>query len=163
MYIRSCSGISHRPFLNYGYLDRDDRIWLCYKDSITWYDTHTGTVLHMPMPVDGEITAIEQVDDNHFFIGTGKRPVSCRDRRGKLKLVPDKVVESIAASVHELYYHAVSQQLFVGTYKEGILIYDIGGTGKIITCQSPNNVEINQIVALNSHELLVATGGKRCI
>lgn len=34
------------------------------------------------------------------------------------------------------------------------------GTGKIIPCQSPNNVEINQIVALNAHELLVATGGK---
>ena len=29
--------------------------------------------------------------------------------------------------VHELYYHAVSKQLFVGNYKEGILIYDIGG------------------------------------
>ena len=149
-----------QAFLNYGYLDRDDRIWLCYKDSITWYDTHTGTVLHMPMPVDGEITAIEQVDDNHFFIGTGSGLFRAGIEEGKLKLVPDKVVESIAASVHELYYHAVSQQLFVGTYKEGILIYDIGGTGKIITCQSPNNVEINQIVALNSHELLVATGGK---
>ena len=33
-------------------------------------------------------------------------------------------------------------------------------TGKIISCQSPNNVAVNQIVALNAHELLVATGGK---
>ena len=62
--------------------------------------------------------------------------------------------------VHELYYHAVSKQLFVGNYKEGILIYDMGGTGKIISCQFPNHVEINQIAALNAHELLVATGGK---
>ena len=60
--------------------------------------------------------------------------------------------------VHELYYHAVSKQLFVGNYKEGILIYDMGGTGKIISCQFPNHVEINQIAALNAHELLVATG-----
>lgn len=62
--------------------------------------------------------------------------------------------------VHELYYHAVSKQLFVGNYKEGILIYDMGGTGKIISCQFPNHVEINQIAALNAHELLVATGGR---
>ena len=48
----------------------------------------------------------------------------------------------------------------MGNYKEGILIYDMGGTGKIISCQFPNHVEINQIAALNAHELLVATGGK---
>ena len=29
--------IRNKPqaFLNYGYLDKNDRIWLCYKDSIT--------------------------------------------------------------------------------------------------------------------------------
>ena len=60
-----------QAFLNYGYLDKNDRIWLCCKDSITWYDTHTGTVLNMSVPVNGEITTIEQTDGNHFFIGTG--------------------------------------------------------------------------------------------
>ena len=148
-----------QAFLNYGYLDKNDRIWLCCKDSITWYDTHTGTVLHMSVPVDGEITTIEQTDGNHFFIGTGSGLFRAGIEEGKLRLVPDEAVESIAP-VHELYYHAVSKQLFVGNYKEGILIYDMGGTGKIISCQFPNHVEVNQIVALNAHELLVATGGK---
>ena len=38
-----------QAFLNYGYLDKSDRIWLCCKDSITWYmysyrnnDTYAG-------------------------------------------------------------------------------------------------------------------------
>lgn len=149
-----------QAFLNYGYLDKDDRVWLCYKDSITWYNTHTGTASHMPIPVSGEITAIEQVDGNHFFIGTGNGLFRAGIEERKLKMVPDEVAESITAPVHELYYHAVSQQLFAGTYKDGILIYDIGKTGKIIPCQSPNNVKVNQIVALSTHELLVATGGK---
>ena len=148
-----------QAFLNYGYLDKNDRIWLCCKDSITWYDTHTGTVLNMSVPVDGEITTIEQTDGNHFFIGTGSGLFRAGIEEGKLRLVPDEAVESIAP-VHELYYHAVSKQLFVGNYKEGILIYDMGGTGKIISCQFPNHVEVNQIAALNAHELLVATGGK---
>lgn len=148
-----------QAFLDYGYLDKNDRIWLCCKDSITWYDTHTGTVLHMSVPVDGEITTIEQTDGNHFFIGTGSGLFRAGIEEGKLKVVPDEALESIAP-VHELYYHAVSKQLFVGNYKEGILIYDMGGTGKIISCQFPNHVEVNQIVALNAHELLVATGGK---
>ena len=148
-----------QAFLDYGYLDKNDRIWLCCKDSITWYDTHTGTVLHMSVPVDGEITTIEQTDGNHFFIGTGSGLFRAGIEEGKLKVVPDEALESIAP-VHELYYHAVSKQLFVGNYKEGILICDMGGTGKIISCQFPNHVEINQIVALNAHELLVATGGK---
>ena len=148
-----------QAFLDYGYLDKNDRIWLCCKDSITWYDTHTGTVLHMSVPVDGEITTIEQTDGNHFFIGTGSGLFRAGIEEGKLKVVPDEALESIAP-VHELYYHAISKQLFVGNYKEGILIYDMGGTGKIISCQFPNHVEVNQIVALNAHELLVATGGK---
>ena len=148
-----------QAFLNYGYLDKNDRIWLCCKDSITWYDTHTGTVLHMSVPVDGEITTIEQTDGNHFFIGTGSGLFRAGIEEGKLKVIPDEALESIAP-VHELYYHAVSKQLFVGNYKEGILIYDMGGTGKIISCQFPNRVEINQIAALNAHELLVATGGR---
>ena len=148
-----------QAFLDYGYLDKNDRIWLCCKDSITWYDTHTGTVLHMSVPVDGEITTIEQTDGNHFFIGTGSGLFRAGIEEGKLKVVPDEALESIAP-VHELYYHAVSKQLFVGNYKEGILIYDMGGTGKIISCQFPNHVEVNQIAALNAHELLVATGGK---
>ena len=141
-------------------MDKSDRIWLCYKDSITWYDIRTGTTLHMPTPVNGEITAIEQTDDNHFFIGTGSGLFHARIEKGKLNIMPDKMMEGIGTSVHELYYHAVSKQLFVGNYKEGILIYDVGKTGKVIPCQSPNNVEINRIVALNAHELLVATGGK---
>ena len=149
-----------QAFLNYGYLDKSDRIWLCYKDSITWYDIRTGTTLHMPTPVNGEITAIEQTDGNHFFIGTGSGLFHTGIEKGKLNIMPNKVVEGIGTSVHELYYHVVSKQLFVGNYKEGILIYDVGKTGKIIPCQSPNNVEINRIVALNAHELLVATGGK---
>ena len=149
-----------QAFLSYGYLDKSDRIWLCYKDSITWYDIRTGTTLHMPTPVNGEITAIEQTDGNHFFIGTGSGLFHTGIEKGKLNIMPNKVVEGIGTSVHELYYHAVSKQLFVGNYKEGILIYDVGKTGKIIPCQSPNNVEINRIVALNAHELLVATGGK---
>lgn len=39
-------------------------------------------------------------------------------------------------------------------------LYMTWGTGKIISCQFPNHVEINQIAALNAHELLVATGEK---
>ena len=149
-----------QAFLNYGYLDKSDRIWLCYKDSITWYDIRTGTTFHMPTPVNGEIAAIEQTDDNHFFIGTGSGLFHTGIEKGKLNIMPNKVVEGIGTSVHALYYHAVSKQLFVGNYKEGILIYDMGGTGKIISCQFPNHVEINQIAALIAHELLVATGGK---
>ncbi len=149
-----------QAFLNYGYLDKNDRIWLCSKDSIVWYDTRTGTASHIATPVNSEITVIEQTDGNHFFIGTGNGLFRTQTERETLKLIPDEVAESIGTPVHELYYHTVSKQLFIGNYKEGILVYDIGGKGNIIPCQSPNNVKFNQIVALNDHELLIATGGK---
>ena len=149
-----------QAFLDYGYLDKNDHIWLCYKDTITWYNIRTGTTQHMPKPVDGAISTIEQADGGHFFIGTGSGLFCVGIEKGELKQIPDEVVKSIVTPVHELYYHTVSKQLFVGSYKEGILIYDIGKTPKITPCYAPNNVEVNQIVALNADELLIATGGK---
>lgn len=149
-----------QAFLDYGYLDKNDHIWLCYKDTITWYNIRTGTTQHMPKPVDGAISTIEQADGGHFFIGTGSGLFCVGIEKGELKQIPDEVVKSIVTPVHELYYHTVSKQLFVGSYKEGILIYDIGKTQKITPCYAPNNVEVNQIVALNADELLIATGGK---
>ena len=47
-----------QAFLDYGYLDKNDHIWLCYKDTITWYNIRTGTTQHMPKPVDGAISTI---------------------------------------------------------------------------------------------------------
>lgn len=149
-----------QALLDYGYLDKDDRIWLCCKDSITWYDIRTSTAMHLPSPVRGRITTIEQTDDKHFFIGTGNGLFHTEVSGNGLKLVSDTPVEGIDTQVHELYYHAATGQLFVGSYKEGILIYDINKAKEVISCPSPNNVEINQIVALNAHELLIATGGK---
>lgn len=149
-----------QALLDYGYLDKDDRIWLCCKDSITWYDIRTSTAMHLPSPVRGRITTIEQTDDKHFFIGTGNGLFHTEVSGNGLRLVSDTPVEGIDTPVHELYYHAATGQLFVGSYKEGILIYDINKAKEVISCPSPNNVEINQIVALNAHELLIATGGK---
>lgn len=123
-----------QAFLNHAYLDKNDRIWLCCKDSITWYDIHTGTTLHIPTPVNGEIATIEQTDDNHFFIGTGSGLFRVRAEKTALKQVADEAVKNIDTPIHELYYHAVSKQLFIGNYKEGILVYDIGKTGKVIPC-----------------------------
>ena len=99
-----------QAFLNYGYLDKNDRIWLCSKDSIVWYDTRTGTASHIATPVNSEITVIEQTDGNHFFIGTGNGLFRTQTERETLKLIPDEVAESIGTPVHELYYHTVSKQ-----------------------------------------------------
>ena len=62
---------------------------------------------------------IEQADGNHFFIGTGSGLFRAGIGDGRLKLLSDETVESISTPVHELYYHAVSKQLFIGSYKRG--------------------------------------------
>ena len=71
-----------------------------------------------------------------IFYRYGKWFISCRNRRREVKGDSDEALESIAP-VHELYYHAVSKQLFVGNYKEGILIYDMGEQEKSSLVNSP--------------------------
>ena len=58
--------------ISYGYMDCNHRIWLCSRYSIALYDTQTGEVHQMSNELKSSITSIEQVDNNHFFMGTDK-------------------------------------------------------------------------------------------
>ena len=57
-----------QAFLDYGYLDKNDHIWLCYKDTITWYNICTGTTQHMPKPVDGAICITILCQSNYLWV-----------------------------------------------------------------------------------------------
>lgn len=53
--------------ISYGYMDRNNNIWLCRKHSILLYNTENAQILQFTNILHSNITAIEQVDDHHFL------------------------------------------------------------------------------------------------
>ena len=60
--------------ISYGYLDRNNNLWLCGKDSILLYNTKTTQVMRLPNLLEDNITVVEQADDTLAGLhGTARR------------------------------------------------------------------------------------------
>ena len=85
------------------YMDHNNRIWLCSKYSIILYDTKTGETHQMPNELKRSITSIEQIDNNHFFMGTSKgaRYVNSKTKHCRFSLL-NLLTKSGPKSVHSI-------------------------------------------------------------
>ena len=145
---------------SYGYMDRNNRIWLCGKYSIILYDTQSGQARQMPNELESNVTSIEQVDDRHFFIATekGVRYTALEDD-GALRIIPLEPLDKIREQISELHFHRESERLFIGTFEKGVFAYDVRQKRIIPSNVDLNDVNISRIRPLNQTELLIATEG----
>lgn len=142
-----------------GYLDRNNNIWLCCKDSILLYNINDAHILQFSNILHSNITAIEQIDEQHFFIATelGVRYVKLEN--GILETIPVKTLDYFHAQVSELYFHKQLKRLFIGSFERGVFVYDMN-TQEIIRPEADlSDVNIARISPLNETELLIATEG----
>ena len=145
--------------ISYGYLDQSNNIWLCCKDSISLYNIKDAHILQFSNMLHSNITAIEQVDDHHFFIATevGVRYVKLEN--GILETIPVETLDYFHAQVSELYFHKQLKRLFIGSFERGVFVYDMN-TQEIIRPEADlSDVNIARISPLNETELLIATEG----
>ena len=145
--------------ISYGYMDCNHRIWLCSRYSIALYDTQTGEVHQMSNELKSSITSIEQVDNNHFFMGTDKGLRYVKLENETLQIVPLEPLDKIQAQISSLYFHQESQRLFIGTFEKGVFAYDIRQQRIIHSNTDLSDVNIARIRPLNRTELLIATEG----
>lgn len=115
--------------ISYGYMDCNHRIWLCSRYSIALYDTQTGEVHQMSNELKSSITSIEQVDNNHFFMGTDKGLRYVKLENETLQIVPLEPLDKIQAQISSLYFHQESQRLFIGTFEKASLPTTYGNNG----------------------------------
>ena len=141
------------------YMDHNNRIWLCSKYSIILYDTKTGETHQMPNELKRSITSIEQIDNNHFFMGTSKGARYVKLENKTLQIVPLEPLDKIRAQISALYFHQESQRLFIGTFEKGVFAYDIRQQRIIHSNTDLSDVNIARIRPLNRTELLIATEG----
>lgn len=142
-----------------GYLDRSNNIWLCRKDSILLYNIKDAYILQFSNILHSNITAIEQVDENHFYIATevGVRYVKLEN--GALQIIPVETLDYFHAQVSELYFHQQLKRLFIGSFERGVFVYDINSHEIIRPETDLSDVNIARFSPLNDTDLLIATEG----
>lgn len=145
--------------ISFGYMDRDNNIWLCGKDSILLYNINDANTLQFPNLFHADITAMEQIDDDHFFIATEIGVRYARLEKGALQIIPTETLDSFHAQVSVLYFNHQLKRLFIGSFERGIFVYDMS-TRQIIYSESElSDVNITRICPFNEKELLVSTEG----
>lgn len=145
--------------ISYGYMDRNNTIWLCGKDSVLLYNTETTQTIQFPNVLDDNITVVEQADDTHFFIATEMGIRYAQLSKGKLHIIPLETLDNVYTQINGLYFHQQLQRLFIGTFSDGTFAYDMSAQKIIQSDTALGDVSITHIRPLNPKELLVATEG----
>lgn len=145
--------------VNYGFMDRKENIWLCSKDSISLYSIQERKRIQFFNPMRNTITAIEQIDDHHFFIATEMDIHYLKLENSKLEVIPIKTLDNFHAQISALHFNPRLQRLFIGSFERGIFVYDMHKQEIIRPEADLCDVNIARITPLNETELLIATEG----
>lgn len=142
-----------------GYLDRNNNIWLCRKDTVLLYNIKDARIFQFPNVLHSSITAIEQVDEHHFFIATETGVRYVKQENNVLEIIPVETLDYFHAQVSELYFHQQLKRLFIGSFERGVFVYDTNTQEIIRPDADLSDVNIARISPLNETELLIATEG----
>ena len=145
--------------ISYGYMDRNNNIWLCRKHSILLYNTENAQILQFTNILHSNITAIEQVDDHHFFISTETGVRYLKLENGTLKIIPTETLDYFHVQVNELYYHQASKRLLIGSFERGLFVYDMNNREIIKPEVDLSDVSITCMAPLDESQLLISTEG----
>lgn len=145
--------------VHYSCIDRNNHIWLCTDQQIVLYNTLTKENVHIRSNIHEEISDIEQIDDDHFFIGTDMGIHYAKVENDTLKLIHCDKLKNLKAQIIDLYYDTQVQKLFIGTFQRGVIIYDMKSKTIIQPKYNLKDISITRFRSLNNKELLVATDG----
>ena len=145
--------------VSFGWIDRNNHIWLCNDETIILYNTHTQQVHPIKNQLHEAITAIEQINEDQFFIGTETGIHQARLGNNTLDIIPCEALDKLHLQVNDLYFDTSLGKLFIGTFQRGIAIYDTTKRTTVKPSYSLSDISISRIKPLNRKELLIATDG----
>lgn len=155
----TCSSTEVSETISYGYMDHARNIWLCGKDTIVLYNVYSERIVQLRNIFHSNITSIEQIDDNHFFIATETGISYTKLENGLLEVIPVEALNDLHVQVSALYFHQLHKRLFIGSFEKGIFVYDMHTRELIRSASDLSDVNITRICPLNDSELIISTEG----
>ncbi len=146
--------------INYSFIDNKDLIWLCSEGTVYLFNPATYTASRFDINIPGNISYVTQYDENRYFIGTDSGIYLAGFENNSLKLLSNDGLGQIPLQVNNLYYDSCSDKLFIGTFQNGLYIFDIA-EGKYFDNPEGtfSDITITRIKPLNEYEILIATDG----
>ena len=148
----------HTP-VSYGFIDDNNIIWLCNQRNIYLYNSETKETVIIKNAIDESITDIEQIGENHYFIGTDVGVHYAELKNNILSLSPCEKLDTLKLQINELFFHKSSRKIFIGTFQRGIYVYDLNLHKAFHIKSGLTDVSINRICAFGENEILIATDG----
>ena len=144
------------------YFDSRGRVWFNTRARQYVYDTRSGNVHALSLPVREDVKGMaEDSSRKYFYVATQNHvygfSLAEDEKPGPLQALPLGEVPL----VNYVYYHAHSRKLLVNSLVRGLLLYDVP-TGKVSSpAGTVNDIRINTIVPYykNADEVLIATDG----
>ncbi|MBR6539502.1 MAG: response regulator, partial [Bacteroides sp.] len=145
--------------VSYGFIDEKDIVWLCTKEGIYCYNSADETSNFVTHNIDENISKMVQIDSTHFFIGTDKGIYYVEKTGNKLTLSPTFQPSDTPFHVNDIYYHKPSKKVLIGTFQQGIYIYDLV-TNELTSIEHDlKDITINCIRYFNEREVVIGTDG----
>lgn len=145
--------------ITYGFMDKEDVVWLFGDEQMYLYDTRTGKEQQLASCIEESVTCMEQLDDTHYLIGTARGLYRIEKQGEKLALVEEIHARSFQAQLNDIHYHKASNQVFLGTLQQGIYVYDMARKKMRLLNDELSDITINCIRCFNDEELLIGTDG----
>lgn len=148
------SEVKGRPIpVSYGFIDTNNVVWLCNEDALYLYNTNTQKVILIKNEIGESITDIAQIDATHYFIGTDVGIHYATLNSNSLMLSPCPKLDTLKIQINEIFYHQLSNKVFIGTFQRGMYVYLMHLDAGLM------DVSINCIRSFNPDEILIATDG----
>lgn len=152
--------IKGRPTpISYGFIDTNNVVWLCNEEALYLYNSNTQKVVFIKNEINESITDIAQIDSTHYFIGTDMGVHYAELKNNILSLSPCEQLDTLKIQINELYYHGLSNKVFIGTFQRGIYVYDMQLHKVMHLDAGLTDISINCIKVLGDKEILIATDG----
>ncbi len=145
--------------VTHSFIDSNEVIWLCNDRYIYLYDTNSRTVERLENRLNESIKGIIQIAPDRYFIGTEKGVHHARLRNREMTLLPCDKLDNLNIEVNSMYFDKVLRKLFIGTFQQGIYIYDMNTKTTLQGAPGMEEISILRICPFEENSLLLATEG----
>ncbi len=143
--------------ITYTYIDNKNNIWLCSSDKIFLYNIDSNKFSRIKGYTQKDINNIIQFDEDLYFISNPNRLDIVKLSEESLEVINKKGLEGFYKKIKTLYYHNPLNKLIIGSFLNGIYIYDIQTDEITETKTNLEDININCIKPLNKDNILIAT------
>lgn len=146
--------------ITYTYLGPNHTVWLCNKNDIYIYDVNQQKYHEIRSSNPYPITEVKHVGKDRFYIGTERGLFLAHLIDNTLKPIHNLAIDTISMRIQKLHYSASHQKLLIGTFRNGVYLYDIK-SNQMKDLGVPKDIQIMKFAVYgnNYQNILIATFG----